>query len=85
MRRVLAAAGQKAPDSKPVLELNGTHSIVKYLDGERAPAQVAQLAELLYDQAALRRAACEPRELRAAPEPPADQACGSARGDMITP
>jgi molecular chaperone HtpG len=53
MRRVLAAAGQKAPESKPVLELNVTHPIVKYLDGEKDAGQFAQLAELLYDQAAL--------------------------------
>jgi molecular chaperone HtpG len=53
MRRVLAAAGQKAPDSKPVLELNVTHPIVKYLDSEQDAGQFAQLAELLYDQAAL--------------------------------
>jgi molecular chaperone HtpG len=53
MRRVLAAAGQKPPDSKPVLELNVTHPIVKYLDGEKDAGQFAQLAELLYDQAAL--------------------------------
>jgi molecular chaperone HtpG len=53
MRRVLAAAGQKAPDSKPVLELNVTHPIVKYLDGEKDAEQFGQLAELLYDQAAL--------------------------------
>jgi molecular chaperone HtpG len=50
---VLAAAGQKAPESKPVLELNVTHPIVKYLDGEKDAGQFAQLAELLYDQAAL--------------------------------
>jgi molecular chaperone HtpG len=53
MRRVLAAAGQQAPESKPVLELNVTHPIVKYLDGEKDAGQFAQLAELLYDQAAL--------------------------------
>jgi molecular chaperone HtpG len=53
MRRVLAAAGQKAPDSKPVLELNVTHPIVKYLDGESNAEQFAQLAQLLYDQASL--------------------------------
>jgi len=53
MRRVLAAAGQKAPESKPVLELNVTHPIVKYLDSEKDAGQFAQLAELLYDQAAL--------------------------------
>jgi molecular chaperone HtpG len=53
MRRVLAAAGQKAPDSKPLLELNVTHPIVKYLESEKDAGQFAQLAELLYDQAAL--------------------------------
>jgi molecular chaperone HtpG len=53
MRRLLAAAGQKAPDSKPILELNVEHPIVKYLDGEKDSARFAQLAELLYDQASL--------------------------------
>jgi molecular chaperone HtpG len=53
MRRVLAAAGQKAPDAKPVLELNVTHPIVKYLNEEKDKEQFGQLAELLYDQAAL--------------------------------
>jgi molecular chaperone HtpG len=53
MRRVLAAAGQQAPDSKPVLELNVAHPIVKYLDAEANAEQFAQLAQLLYDQASL--------------------------------
>jgi len=53
MRRVLAAAGQKAPDSKPVLELNVTHPIVKYLESQADAEQFAQLAQLLYDQASL--------------------------------
>jgi molecular chaperone HtpG len=53
MRRLLAAAGQKAPDAKPILELNVEHPIVKYLDGEKDSARFAQLAELLYDQASL--------------------------------
>jgi molecular chaperone HtpG len=53
MRRVLAAAGQQAPDSKPVLELNVAHPIVKYLDSEANAEQFAQLAQLLYDQASL--------------------------------
>jgi molecular chaperone HtpG len=53
MRRLLAAAGQKAPDAKPILELNVAHPIVKYLDGEQESARFAQLAELLYDQASL--------------------------------
>src|SRR6202050_3990102 len=53
MRRLLAAAGQKSPDAKPILELNVAHPIVKYLDGEKDSARFAQLAELLYDQASL--------------------------------
>jgi molecular chaperone HtpG len=53
MRRILAAAGQKVPDSKPVLELNAGHPIVKYLDGVSDPEQFKELAQLLYDQATL--------------------------------
>ena len=54
MRRVLAAAGQKAPDAKPVLELNVTHPIVQVPRRARRTANSSrQLAELLYDQAAL--------------------------------
>src|SRR6185312_14034 len=33
MRRILAAAGQKVPESKPALELNTGHPLVKHLDG----------------------------------------------------
>jgi molecular chaperone HtpG len=53
MRRVLLAAGQKAPESKPALELNTAHPLVKYLDGVGEGEQFAELAQLLYDQAAL--------------------------------
>jgi len=53
MRRVLLAAGQKPPESKPALELNVTHPLVKYLDGASDAEQFAELAQLLYDQAAL--------------------------------
>ncbi len=53
MRRILAAAGQKAPQAHPVLELNVTHPLVKYLDGVSDAAQFGELAQLLYDQAAL--------------------------------
>ena len=53
MRRILAAAGQKLPQSKPVFELNVGHAIVKYLEGISDPAQFGELAQLLYDQAAL--------------------------------
>jgi molecular chaperone HtpG len=53
MRRVLLAAGQKPPESKPVLELNVSHPLLKYLDGMPDGDQFAELAQLLYDQAAL--------------------------------
>ncbi|MEJ0036975.1 MAG: molecular chaperone HtpG [Gammaproteobacteria bacterium] len=53
MRRVLLAAGQKPPESKPALELNVSHPLVKYLDGVSDKDQFAELAQLLYDQAAL--------------------------------
>jgi molecular chaperone HtpG len=53
MRRILAAAGQKAPEAKPALEINVAHPIVRYLDSATDPAAFAELAEVLYDQAAL--------------------------------
>ncbi len=53
MRRVLQAAGQKAPESKPALELNVAHPLVKYMDTASDADQFAELAQLLYDQAAL--------------------------------
>jgi molecular chaperone HtpG len=53
MRRVLMAAGQKPPESKPALELNVGHPLVKYLDGVSDADQFSELAQLLYDQAAL--------------------------------
>ena len=53
MRRILAAAGQKAPQAHPALELNVTHPLVKYLEGRADAAEFGELAQLLYDQAAL--------------------------------
>jgi molecular chaperone HtpG len=53
MRRILSAAGQKVPESKPVLEINAGHPIVKYLDSVSDPDQFKELAQLLYDQASL--------------------------------
>jgi molecular chaperone HtpG len=53
MRRILSAAGQKVPESKPVLEINAGHPIVKYLDSVGDADQFKELAQLLYDQAAL--------------------------------
>ncbi len=53
MRRLLAAAGQKAPETHPVLELNVTHPLVRYLDGITDGGEFAELAQLMYQQAAL--------------------------------
>ncbi len=53
MRRILAAAGQKVPESKPVLEVNVTHPLVRYLEGRPETGEFTELAQLLYDQAAL--------------------------------
>jgi molecular chaperone HtpG len=53
MRRILAATGQKAPDARPLLEVNVGHPLVKYLDGVADLGQFTELAQLLFDQAAL--------------------------------
>jgi molecular chaperone HtpG len=53
MRRILTAAGQKAPDARPLLEVNVGHPLVKYLDGVADVSQFAELAQLLFDQAGL--------------------------------
>ena len=53
MRRILAAAGQAVPDSKPVLELNVGHPLVKHLDGLADTVRFKELSLLLYEQAEL--------------------------------
>jgi molecular chaperone HtpG len=53
MRRIFAAAGQKAPAAHPVLEVNLGHPLVKYLDHLTDAGEFAELALLLHDQAAL--------------------------------
>jgi molecular chaperone HtpG len=53
MRRILAASGQKVPESKPTLELNVAHPLVKYLENVPDEEQFKELAQVLYEQAAL--------------------------------
>jgi molecular chaperone HtpG len=53
MRRILAAAGQQAPAARPLLEVNVAHPLVKYLEAQADAAQFGELAQLLYEQAAL--------------------------------
>ena len=60
MRRILAATGQKVPESKPALELNVGHPLVKYLEGVADAGQFKELAQVLYEQAALAEGANSP-------------------------
>jgi molecular chaperone HtpG len=53
MRKILAAAGQQLPESKPVLELNVAHPLVKHLDGLADAGRFKELSLLLYEQAEL--------------------------------
>ncbi|HRK37354.1 MAG TPA: molecular chaperone HtpG [Burkholderiaceae bacterium] len=50
LARMLKAAGQKAPDSKPILEVNAEHALVKKLEGS---AYFDDLAHIVFDQALL--------------------------------
>jgi molecular chaperone HtpG len=51
---MLKAAGQKAPDSKPTLEVNAEHALVKKLDAAKdGGAHFDDLAHILFDQALL--------------------------------
>jgi len=50
LARMLKQAGQKAPDVKPVLEVNAEHPLVKKLDGS---VHFPDLAHILFDQALL--------------------------------
>jgi len=53
MARMLKQAGQKAPDTKPILEINATHALVQKLDRDEAQMHFHDLAHILFDQALL--------------------------------
>jgi molecular chaperone HtpG len=53
LRRALEAAGQSAPPATPVLELNVDHHLVKYLESRESAEDFAELALVVYEQAAL--------------------------------
>lgn len=53
MRQMMEAAGQPVPEDKPVLEVNLKHPLVARLGEADADDKSSDLAELLYDQAAL--------------------------------
>ena len=51
LARLLKQAGQAAPASQPILEVNPSHALVKKLESDEA--RFADLAHLLFDQAVL--------------------------------
>ncbi len=53
MRRILEAAGQKLPDSKPVFEVNPEHPLVRRLEQEAGDERFGEWARVLLDQARL--------------------------------
>lgn len=53
MRRILEAAGQPVPESKPILEINPGHPLLQMLDTEADEERFADLAHIVVDQATL--------------------------------
>lgn len=53
MRRIMEAAGQEVPESKPILEINPTHPLVEMLDNEADEERFADMASIVFDQAHL--------------------------------
>ena len=53
MRRILESAGQEVPDSKPTLEINAGHPLLKRLDTEQVEERFEDLANIIMDQAIL--------------------------------
>jgi molecular chaperone HtpG len=53
LARILKAAGQQAPESKPILEVNPAHRLVEKLQAETDDAKFADYAHVLFDQALL--------------------------------
>jgi molecular chaperone HtpG len=53
MRKIMEAAGQAVPDSKPIFEINTAHPLVEKLDKEADEDRFAELSNVLFDQACL--------------------------------
>jgi molecular chaperone HtpG len=53
LSRLLKQAGQKAPDVKPVLEVNPGHALMKRLQADDAQVHFHDLAHIVFDQALL--------------------------------
>jgi len=53
LARILKSVGQKAPETKPILEINPTHKLVKRLETETVDGVFDDLSHVLFDQALL--------------------------------
>ena len=53
MERMMRAMGQAGPGIKPILEINGDHAIVKTLESCSDESYIADVSEVLFDQALL--------------------------------
>ena len=53
MRRIMEAAGQEMPETKPTMEINVGHPLLQRLDQEADEDRFADLAQILLDQAVL--------------------------------
>ena len=53
MRRIMEAAGQEVPESKPILEVNPAHPLAGMLDQEPDEDRFEDLANIVFDQARL--------------------------------
>ena len=51
LERIMKSMGQEAPTSKPILEINPDHALIKQLDANSS--EFADWAQVLFDQAAL--------------------------------
>ena len=53
MRRIMEAAGQAMPASKPIFEINPDHALINRLDHESDEERFAEFARVIFDQANL--------------------------------
>jgi len=53
MQRLMKEAGHELPGSKPILEINTDHPIVKRLEEEKADDKFSDWSDILFDQAIL--------------------------------
>ena len=53
MQRILQATGQAVPSSKPILELNAQHTLIRRLKDEQDDVRLAEWSNLLLEQSIL--------------------------------